>query len=636
MQASKFQRVYRTLFVSLALTLLMAASAWARPDDKKGSAKPAAPAKPAAAPHAAGSSGASHPSSGGASATGASHTTGHTTTTTGVSTGHTGPTTSNPSGHSGATASNPTAAHTGPTTSNPTGHSSATTSNPTGHSGATTAHATTTKTGPNAGTGHPGATGTAQAGATGKQTHTTNAALSSRPAPNGVVTHETKNGSAMQKRPNGTVREVHNTQRGMDVHHGLNGNRRVSVEHGDHRIVAERGRPGYVQRGYRYHDREFARRSYYYHGRVYNRYYNHYYYHGRYVEVYAPVRYYPPAFYGWAYNPWYQPVYYSWGWGPNPWYGYYGYYFAPAPVYPTASLWLADYLLAANLAAAYQAQQEAQLQADPVTAAGGATPITPEVRQQIADEVKNQIALENSEAQQNAKDQDPDAASSGIARLLSDGHPHVFVVGGALDVVDASSSAECALSDGDALQLAAAPPADSPNANVVVLSSKGGKECRKGTTVTVAVDDLQEMQNHMRDVVDQGLEELQTKQGKQIPALPPSAAAPPVEAGYAKAAPPADPNGAEEITKQLAEADQAESEVAAEVQQQAATTPTADSPKEAASSSAPIEIQTGQTTDQVTAALGPPLKVIDLGAKKTYVYKDMKVMFKDGKVSDVQ
>jgi hypothetical protein len=33
---------------------------------------------------------------------------------------------------------------------------------------------------------------------------------------------------------------------------------------------------------------------------------------------------------------------------------------------------------------------------------------------------------------------------------------------------------------------------------------------------------------------------------------------------------------------------------------------------------------------------GKPDKVIDLGAKKIYVYKDLKITFMDGKVSDVQ
>jgi hypothetical protein len=38
----------------------------------------------------------------------------------------------------------------------------------------------------------------------------------------------------------------------------------------------------------------------------------------------------------------------------------------------------------------------------------------------------------------------------------------------------------------------------------------------------------------------------------------------------------------------------------------------------------------------VTASLGAPLTVIDLGSKKIYKYKDMKITFKDGKVSDVE
>jgi hypothetical protein len=53
----------------------------------------------------------------------------------------------------------------------------------------------------------------------------------------------------------------------------------------------------------------------------------------------------------------------------------------------------------------------------------------------------------------------------------------------------------------------------------------------------------------------------------------------------------------------------------------------------------PTEIFTlsmGQSIDQVTAALGTPKNIVDLGAKKIYVYKDMKVTFKAGKVADVQ
>ncbi len=50
----------------------------------------------------------------------------------------------------------------------------------------------------------------------------------------------------------------------------------------------------------------------------------------------------------------------------------------------------------------------------------------------------------------------------------------------------------------------------------------------------------------------------------------------------------------------------------------------------------PAQIEKGQTPDQVKAALGQPDKIVNLGAKQIYVYKDIKVTFINGKVSDVQ
>ena len=47
-------------------------------------------------------------------------------------------------------------------------------------------------------------------------------------------------------------------------------------------------------------------------------------------------------------------------------------------------------------------------------------------------------------------------------------------------------------------------------------------------------------------------------------------------------------------------------------------------------------ISLGQTPEQVKAILGEPEKIVNLGPKITYIYKDMKVIFQDGKVSDVQ
>jgi len=123
------------------------------------------------------------------------------------------------------------------------------------------------------------------------------------------------------------------------------------------------------------------------------------------TSAFVPGVYYAPGFYGWAYNPWAAPVAFGWGWGAAPWYGYYGYYFAPAPVYASPAFWITDYLLAANLQAAYEARAAAQGEANADAAAeeqpasgGGAVGLTPEVKQQIADEVRAQIAAQQQEA----------------------------------------------------------------------------------------------------------------------------------------------------------------------------------------------------------------------------------------------
>src|SRR5271157_5728387 len=50
----------------------------------------------------------------------------------------------------------------------------------------------------------------------------------------------------------------------------------------------------------------------------------------------------------------------------------------------------------------------------------------------------------------------------------------------------------------------------------------------------------------------------------------------------------------------------------------------------------PASIDKGMTTDQVQAAMGKPDKIVNLGSKQIYVYKDLKVTFINGKVSDVQ
>ena len=445
----------------------------------------------------------------------------------------------------------------------------------------------------------------------------------------------------------GHVREVRGRDghgREMAIRHDARGGR--VIERGDHRVFVNRAGHGYVDRRFGYHGHEFAARSYYYHGHPYAVYYNRWAYHGVFLEGYAPVAYYPPAFYGWVYNPWVAPVPYTWGFVAAPWYAAYGWYFTPAPVYATASLWLTDYLIAQSLEAAYQERQDAAAAAAAAAApaAGGPVVMTPEVKQAIAAEVQRQIALENAESQQQGKT-DLDPNSSGLPRILAEAsaaNPRIFVLGSGLTVDDATGQ-ECTLTEGDVLRLSSPTPADATAANLQVFASKP-QECAKGAVVAVQLTDLQEMQNHMRANIDNGMKDLQAHKGG-LPAPPASAAASPTPAAYAPVAPPPDPNVASELAQEAKDADAAENEVLAEAKQsdqgQGDTAPPA-APAvaapavAAAATAAPAELSVGQTPEQVMAALGQPKQIVKLGAKQIYVYPDMKVTFVNGKVSDIQ
>ena len=59
-------------------------------------------------------------------------------------------------------------------------------------------------------------------------------------------------------------------------------------------------------------------------------------------------------------------------------------------------------------------------------------------------------------------------------------------------------------------------------------------------------------------------------------------------------------------------------------------------PQQEAPAQPPATIQLGQSVDEVQAALGTPTKIVNLGPKQIYVYKDLKVTFIRGKVVDVQ
>ena len=420
------------------------------------------------------------------------------------------------------------------------------------------------------GAGRPGQTGGTKPGQTGggKPTQAGGAkpgqpggakpgqAAANKPAggahqPAGSKTVSLKNGGNATFRKNGQVRSIQ--AHGMTISHGMHGNSHITSTHNGRTVVSNGRYGGYSQRAYYNHGgRTYVQRTYFVGGHYYAYGYRNYYYGGYAYYGYAPPYYWGPAYYGWAYNPWPAPVYYGWGWGAAPWYGYYGPYFAPYPVYPVAAFWLADYLIAANLQAAYAAQQAAaesgevlpaiqnasadEIAAlwatDPLVAAnlqaeygmfmlgGGAPPaanqtqLTKDVKDALADEMKQEIAAEKDAA---AAGQNAPAGDQVPAAL--DPKIRIFMVSTSEDLTT-SDGVECELSAGDVIYRTSETPDDEHMVNATVKSSKKD-ECPIGAKVSVSVDDLQEMHNQLRIQMDAGLKELADKNGKDgLPAAP--------------------------------------------------------------------------------------------------------------------
>lgn len=519
--------------VMVALMMVVPVFAWAQHRNAP-APHPSAPAPHASAP--AHNSAPSRPS--GPTQHTTPHTTPHTTapartnTNTRTTPGSTGHTSTMNTGH----ANTMNTGHTGTSTIGKTGATTNGRTNTTINGRTNTGTAGKTAGTKTAGTNTAGRTGgtVSKPGATtvgkgvtagGHGTTTAGRGNVSRTPPGRTVA--LKKGGSASIRPNGQIRSVN--RNGMQINHGLHGGRTIVSTHNGARVVTTGRHGGYVQHSYVTRGgRSYYSRTYYYHGVYRSGVYVGYRYGGyNYYGYYHPY-WYHPAFYGWAYNPWPAPVYWGWGWGGAPWYGYYGGYFEPYPVYPTAAFWLTDYLIAANLQAAYAAQAEVNAEAGanateannevasngPVAAAPSSeAALSPEVKAAIADEVKAQIAASQAEAGKTSSSggAQPAAAASDQVPPALDPARRTFVVSADLDVV-ATDGQECALTQGDVLtRLTDTPDADQ-KVNVSVASSKK-TDCAAGKTVAVAVDDLQEMHNHFQEQLEAGMKTLASKQG---------------------------------------------------------------------------------------------------------------------------
>ena len=382
-----------------------------------------------------------------------------------------------------------------------------------------------------------------------------------------------RGGGTANIRPNGQIRSIN--RNGMQIQHGVHGGRSIVSTHNGARVVTTGRNGGYVQRNYVVRNgNTYVSRTYVVNNVSYTSVYRSYSYGGYCCYYgYAPAYYYHPVYYGWAYNPWPAPVYYGWGWGAAPWYGYYGpYYYEPYPVYPSAAFWITDWMIAASLQSAYAASVEVG-QLDPLgpdfplVAGLGMLPVaaeasknvvlSKEVKDQLAEEIKTQLAADQTEAgkgKASGGDSGGGQASSGGTLPALDPKWRVFVVHNELSVV--ADGNECSLTEGDVIKRIADTPDDDKNLEVRVLAGKKD-DCAVGEQVSVSLDDLQEMHNHFREQISSGMDELSKKQGTGgLPKAPDTG-----KQDGEVPAPAADSSAAKALKDQQAEADKTEAEV---------------------------------------------------------------------------
>jgi hypothetical protein len=348
--------------------------------------------------------------------------------------------------------------------------------------------------------------------------------------PNGTIASIVTHDRTATFRSNGTITSMRTPT--LEVRRYPRGGQTVAATRDGILVVGTAPHRGFVQKSITVNGRPLVRRTYVGRSGVFTRLYSPYEFHHIGLQMYVPSRYMAPLFYGWLYYPYDNPVPF-----PVPadaqeaLANYYAFFNLPQ-YYPSGYLWAADRVLVdylQNEIDSMQAAQQDQAQTD--APAGGDqqadsgdyleapqdAPITPQIQDAIAEEVRNQIAYLSASSTGAV----PENSGQLGASLTPD---RVFVVSAPL-VVTTLDGGACAVTPGDVLRLSA-PPADNADAaNLVVIATRRG-DCPAAVMITVAYADLGEMQNDMRAGVEDSVEQLYRSQGQGgYPAAPQKAMA---------------------------------------------------------------------------------------------------------------
>jgi hypothetical protein len=164
--------------------------------------------------------------------------------------------------------------------------------------------------------------------------------------------------------------------------------------------------------------------------------------------------------------------------------------------------------------------------------------------------VAAQIAAEKNQAANQGGGNGPDPAPAAL-----DPAHRTFIVASTLSVQN-SDGTGCSLTQGDVLRRIDDTADSNNNVSVRVVSAQRG-DCSAGAQVPVAVDDLEEMNNHLREQIDDGMGQLAHNQGKG--GLPSGPAGNPQANPDGQAQP--DTSVGNDLNQQQAQADQTEQDV---------------------------------------------------------------------------
>ena len=360
---------------------------------------------------------------------------------------------------------------------------------------------------------------------------------------NGTVASYSDQEKAVTFDERGQVSSIHTAN--LAMFRGPNGQASIIGQRADGSKVVSTGRhSGYVERTVVVNNRSYTQRTTIVNRRAYLSTFVAYGHGGVVVTSFVPPVFFAPRFYSWAYYPWAAAVGFRWGWFGAPWYVGPNPYFMASPVYPSAAFWLTDYMIGETLATAYQMHNDAAMfnedgpgdtanaqmfvDGDSDASSGQqatihaevTTPITPEIKSELAEQVKQELADDNAHAA------NPSQANFDALPAALQTPKHVFVLSTDLSVTTADQQT-CALQAGDMLQVTSPAASDSSFAQLRVASSKR-MDCPAGILVTVSLPDIQEMQNNFQAQVESGLAMFRGDQGvTDLPAPPPAAVAAP-------------------------------------------------------------------------------------------------------------